>query len=90
VAPNLKNLRVEQGEFVYRKGDYATEMYFIIKGKVEFLFFEGTIPIVYAEVLDGYYFGELDLLFSKEKTRYHSVRAGEVTELLALSNENFH
>lgn len=65
-------------------------MYFVVKGKVEFLFFEGTIPIVYAEVLDGYYFGELDLLFCSDKIRFHTVRAGEVTELLALSSENFH
>lgn len=76
---------MEQGEYVYKKGDYVAEMYFVIKGKVEFLIFEGNVPLSFTEVAAGYYFGEIDILFSENKTRLHTVKAVEVTELLTFS-----
>ena len=47
-----------------------------------------TIPYLIVE--QGYYFGEIDLLFSEKRTHLHDVRAGEICELLTLSRENFY
>jgi CRP-like cAMP-binding protein len=45
-------------EYVYFKGDYADEMYFVAKGSI--LFIED--HIVFRVVRDGSHFGELELM----------------------------
>jgi hypothetical protein len=89
VAPRLKFYRVEMNEIIYSVDDYAIQMYFITRGVVEFVLFRIQRIIPYYELEGKYYFGEIDLLFSEDKKHLHSTRAGEVSEMLTLSRENF-
>ena len=89
VAPRLKFYRVEANEIIYTADDYATQMYFITHGVVEFVLFRNSMIIPFYELEGKYYFGEVDLLFSEDKKHLHSTQAGEVSEMLTLSKENF-
>lgn len=61
-------------------------MYFIKSGKVGIVLKEyNNFPFMYIE--EGYYFGEVDLLFSE--TRRHSYMAEGECELLCISKKNF-
>lgn len=90
VAPLLKPVRFEEGEHIYKKGDLALEMYFIVTGEVAMMtsISEGeSIPVNILS--DGYYFGEIDLLFSENKNRANDVKAISDTELLTLPVADF-
>ena len=89
VAPRLKFYRVEANEIIYTVDDYATQMYFITHGVVEFVLFRNSLIIPFYELEGKYYFGEVDLLFSEDKKHLHSSKAGEISEMLTLSKENF-
>ena len=89
VAPLLKPTRYIEEEFVYKEGEMAMEMFFIIEGEVDFVFKKAAEYICYITVSRKYYFGELDLLFSEEKRRMHTTRSRVKTEVLSLSDEYF-
>jgi CRP-like cAMP-binding protein len=46
--------------FLYRKNDYADEVYFISKGRVLFVY--GPSNFTFKTMLEGSYFGEIELL----------------------------
>lgn len=90
VANNLKSAKCKGNAFVYNEGDYAHQMYFIVKGKVEFVIFSHDEVIPYLELEKDYYFGELDFLFSEKKLRMNTVKTIEECEFLTLSCDNFY
>lgn len=89
VAPRLKFCRTEPNEVIYTEDDYATQMYFITQGAVEFVLYRNSRVIPYYELESKYYFGEVDLLFSEDKKHLHCTHSREVSEMLTLSNEHF-
>jgi len=89
VAPKLKPLKVAKGEMIYKAGEYATEMYFLVKGEVAMVIMIDDVIIPFILLAPGYYFGEVDLLFSENKTHLHTVKATDHCELLAFSKEDF-
>lgn len=64
-------------------------MYFLVKGEIAMvmIFEEAVVP--YILLSPGYYFGEVDLLFSESKTHLHTTKATDNSELLTLSKEDF-
>jgi CRP-like cAMP-binding protein len=89
VARRLIFFKTVSDTFIYSEGEYANEMYFLTAGKVEYLYIEGKDEISYLELSSGYYFGEVDLLFSTDKNRLHTVKSTDNCELLILNKENF-
>ncbi|CAG9329138.1 unnamed protein product [Blepharisma stoltei] len=90
VAPLLKPQRVEEGEIIYKKGDFASEMYFIVSGQVAMMTaVSGGEMIPFNVLTEGYYFGEIDILFSEEKERLYDVKALESSELLIFPRDDF-
>lgn len=89
VAPRLKPLRVEAGDIIYRENDYATDMHFIANGTVSLNTNRNGQIVLVSKVSKGYYFGELDLLFSIFKSRLFTVKAETSCELLTLGREDF-
>lgn len=89
VASNLKPMKVSQHEFVYRQGEYASEMYFLIEGTANLMVkYSGRLcPCI--EYPKLYFFGELDLLFSSNKSHMQTVYTITGCELLTLSREKF-
>jgi CRP-like cAMP-binding protein len=89
VAPLLKPLRVDKGEYIYKAGELATEMYFLVSGEVAMVIQKGEVSIPFLQMFDGYYFGEIDLLFTESKQHMYSIRAMTKCELLTLSKIDF-
>ena len=89
IAPYLKPFRFDEQEIVYHEGDLANEMYFLVKGGVEFVLDKENEYVCYVSVSPNYYFGEIDLLFSPNKLRQHTTKTSTRTELLSLSREIF-
>lgn len=90
VAPRLKFCRIEPNEVIYTEDDYATQMYFITHGAVEFVLYRNSRIIPYYELESKYYFGEVDLLFSEDKKHIHATHARDASEMLTLSKEHFY
>lgn len=90
VASRLKSYKSPARVVLYNEGEFAHQVYFIVKGSIEFKisFKESTIP--YLELSADYYFGETDLLFSENKTRMNTVKTIEESEFLTLSSDNFY
>ena len=89
VAPKLHPIQIQQNEFIYKENEFASEMYFIIKGKLSInLKREGVFyPLTY--LVENYYFGEIDLLFSNSKNHLNSVKAEQNCDLLSLERDEF-
>lgn len=90
VAPLLKPVRYDEGEYIYRQYEYAKEMFFIVKGEVEMIIAAADDVEVQFNTLSGeYYFGETDILFSEGKERSFSVKSLGSCELLSLDHTDF-
>lgn len=89
VAPKLHPIQIQQNEFIYKENEFASEMYFIINGRLSVnikrdgMFY----PLIY--LTENYYFGEIDLLFSNSKNHLNSVKAEQKSELLSLERDEF-
>ena len=87
ICPLLKPTRVSKDDFIFTKGDPADEMYFIKSGKIA-----AVIPkynnFKFIKIKQGYYFGELDLLFYNN-IRHYTFMATKDSELWALSKKHF-
>eukprot|EP00002_Diphylleia_rotans_P000567 TRINITY_DN10293_c0_g1_i2.p1 TRINITY_DN10293_c0_g1~~TRINITY_DN10293_c0_g1_i2.p1 ORF type:complete len:711 (+),score=156.26 TRINITY_DN10293_c0_g1_i2:100-2232(+) len=73
------------GDYVFRFGERAAEMYFISSGIVEIIASDGLT--VLAQLKEGAYFGEIAIMTNT--TRTASVRAVELCELFILQKVDF-
>ena len=71
--------------FVYKKNDYADEMYFIITGRILFVY--GTDHFIFKQMPMGSYFGEIELI--DQKPRDFSVLTEGPCELFVLGRNLF-
>jgi hyperpolarization activated cyclic nucleotide-gated potassium channel 1 len=83
IVPFLTPLFVDAGEFVFRVGDHAGELYLVNTGKVEYILEKH----VYKTVGPGIHFGEIDLI--NQSPRHHNVRASVPTNLLFIIKDVF-
>jgi hypothetical protein len=60
VVPFLQNRFHEVGEYVYQKKDYADEVYFIVKGRINYVF--GEKNLCYKSLQTNTYFGEIEVI----------------------------
>lgn len=87
VAPQLLPTRIVEGEYIYREGDPAPEMFFVVRGEVEYVLTQIAGEPGYHTVKTDYYFGEEDLLFADKHAS--TVKTVLNSEFLTLSKENF-
>lgn len=73
ILPLLTHVTKQSRDFVYRKGDYADEMYFIVAGRVNYVY--GAHNYVFKSIVRGSYFGEIELL--EQRPRDFSVMTEE-------------
>lgn len=86
ICPHLKEVKFNSGEIIYKKEDYASELFFIKKGMVSLMLKEFDM-MPFSLIYEGYHFGEFDLLFSE--TRNWTTMAYTDVELLALEKIHF-
>lgn len=74
---------MDAGETVYSKNENASNIYFIVKGRVNFVF--GHRRIVYSSVSVGGYFGDISLCHNIR--RESNVETSIKSKFLVLSKE---
>ena len=85
----LKSVLYDREEYVYKRNDLATEVYFIIKGGVDFVIPMTEGEISFVSMQGGYYFGEIELLFTPNKLRIHTAKVTEKAELMTMRDTDF-
>lgn len=80
VMPLFKPLRLRDSEALYREGEYADEVYFILQGRVNFVL--PRTEVVYKSFLRGSYIGEVEVLH--ETTRKNTALCFGDCEFLVL------
>jgi hyperpolarization activated cyclic nucleotide-gated potassium channel 1 len=80
LMPLLSPYQLQDEEIVYEEGNYADEMYFLTKGRVNLVY--GEKKLVYKSYLKGSYFGEIEIL--DKSGRLDSVIAVGVCDFLSL------
>jgi len=85
VSLHLRPVVYTPGDFIFKEGDLGNEMHFVIRGRLEVLSGDGMI--VYSELSDGDFFGEIALF--KNRPRTASIRAITFSDLYVLDKEAF-
>jgi voltage-gated potassium channel len=85
VSLHLRPVVYTPGDFIFKEGDLGNEMHFVIRGRLEVLSGDGMI--VYSELSDGDFFGEIALF--KNRPRTASIRAITFSDLYILDKEAF-
>lgn len=87
ICPYMKKVIFPKRHLIVNKGSYSNSMFFIIKGTVSYLLDneEDYIPFLY--VVQGNYFGEIDMIFSQK--RQFKIYAHTDVELLQLDKEDY-
>lgn len=81
VMPLLKPLKLPNEDYLYKEGDYATEVSMLIKGRGNLVL--GKSEIVYKSFLKGSYLGDIEIIF--RTLRLDTVQIFGDTEFLTLS-----
>lgn len=85
LIPKLQPLRVASGEFIYNKGEYPNQVYFVVNGRVNMVI--GVYSITFKTYVTGSYFGEIEIF--DNSARFHSARAETECELLSIEQYVF-
>ncbi len=68
LIPHLKTARFSAGETIFKQGDIASELYFIVKGSVQVIRGSETDTKLIAELGEGDTFGEIALISDQPRT----------------------
>jgi hyperpolarization activated cyclic nucleotide-gated potassium channel 1 len=85
VMPLLKPLALFNSEFLYREDEFPSEVFFIVRGRVNLVL--GASEIAYKSFLKGSYIGEIELFI--KTTRLDSCQAYGESEFLLIKKEDF-
>ena len=85
VMPLFKPLKINNGDYLYRESDYADEVYFITRGRVNFVIKQS--EIVYKSFLRGSYIGEIEVI--RKSPRLNNAIAYGECEFLVLGKNDF-
>lgn len=83
--PIFKPVRMGNEEYLYKDGDFADEMYFISKGRVNLVLFPQ--EVAYKSYVRGSYLGEIEII--KAIRRIDNAIVFGDSELLSVSKEDF-
>ncbi|MBN1501726.1 MAG: ion transporter [Spirochaetes bacterium] len=82
---HLEPIVFTPNDYIVKKGDMGTDMFFISKGSVDVVSEDGNI--VYATLTSGQFFGEIALLLSSPRTA--SIRSNSYCDLYRLDKSTF-
>lgn len=80
IIPFLQPMFVQFKDYVYKKEEYADEIYFIVRGRISYICVEQAV--IYS-VQKGSYFGDVEVVY--QIPRKYSAKAVRSTELLIMS-----
>mmetsp|Transcript_15490 Transcript_15490/g.28098 ORF Transcript_15490/g.28098 Transcript_15490/m.28098 type:complete len:700 (+) Transcript_15490:60-2159(+) len=83
VVPFLQHIKVKAGEYVYQAGEYADELYFLVRGRACYV--TGKNDICFKSLQRGSYFGEIEVM--QQAPRRFTVKALVDCEMLTMSRQ---
>ena len=86
VGPCLNQLAFAEGDYIYNKGEYSNEIYFVQQGTVALVIQEFNNAKV-LEVTQGGYFGEIELI--NNTPRLYTYQAQTEVSLLSMEKSHF-
>jgi CRP-like cAMP-binding protein len=84
IVPMLSPLKSSQYEYIYKKNSHPASIYFITKGRVSFYLQKKAIA--FKDMIEGGYFGDLDIIFAR-KRRYSMISTAGESEFLILTKQ---
>ena len=77
IVPLLQPMFLERNDYVYKKGEFADEIYFIVRGRISYVF--GKEDTVLKSMQRGSYFGDIEVVKGISR-KYHAkgVRSSEL------------
>ncbi|MEW6615256.1 MAG: cyclic nucleotide-binding domain-containing protein [Thermodesulfobacteriota bacterium] len=87
LIPHLKTMKFHAGETIFKQGDIASELYFIVKGNVQIIRESETDTKLIAELGEGNTFGEIALISDMPRTA--TVRAITDIETCTIHKSEF-
>ncbi|CAG9311827.1 unnamed protein product [Blepharisma stoltei] len=82
VVPFLRDNFFEQGSLFYSEGEYADEIYFLLKGRAHYIQKDG---IIYKSIQKDSYFGDIEVLRGID--RKYTIQAGIDCDVLIMNKE---
>ena len=83
IVPLLQPMFLERNDYVYTKGEFADEIYFIVRGRISYVF--GREDIVLKYIQKGSYFGDIEVV--KGIGRKYSAKGVRSSELLIMHRQ---
>jgi hypothetical protein len=83
IVPFLQPIFIQAEEFIYKKGEYAEEIYFITKGRIVYTYAKTNIELQSIQL--GDYFGDIEVAL--EVFRKCSAKAARNSELLIMNKQ---
>ena len=87
LVPLLMPLKIKDGEYIYMKGDHPYDIFFIVKGRVNFLLDIG--EVVFKVWPRGAYFGEIEIIFDKKRICSAKAPSGIDCDLFILNKKHY-
>ena len=86
IVPNLSSINFQIKEFIYRKGENPSNMYFIVNGRINFI---TDTFVIFKTFTTGSYFGEYEIV-KNHKYRKNTIITEKTVETLILSKLMYH
>ena len=83
IVPLLQPMFLERNDYVYTKGEFADEIYFIVRGRISYVF--GKEDTVLKYIQKGSYFGDIEVV--KGIGRKYSAKGVRSSELLIMHRQ---
>lgn len=83
IVPLLQPMYLERNDYVYKKGEFADEIYFIVRGRISYVF--GKEDTVLKSMQKGSYFGDIEVV--KGISRKYSAKGVRSSELLIMHRQ---
>lgn len=83
IVPLLQPMFLERNDYVYKKGEFADEIYFIVRGRISYVFGKEETVLKYMQ--KGSYFGDIEVV--KGIARKYSAKGVRSTELLIMHRQ---
>jgi CRP-like cAMP-binding protein len=83
IVPLLQPMFLERNDYVYKKGEFADEIYFIVRGRISYVF--GKEDTILKSMQRGSYFGDIEVV--RGISRKYAAKGVRSSELLIMHRQ---
>lgn len=82
IVPFLRDVFIDQGSLFFSEGEYADEIYFLVKGRANYIQRNG---VIYKSIQEGSYFGEIEVLRGID--RKYTIKAANDCDIMIMGKD---